>query len=128
MERLTGKSGHGAGGYGFGGLLDLDEAHAAVPGDGEAAVVAEARDVHAGDLTGLENRHALGDFHRVPIHEHLDGVIRVREVDSSPADRSPRWWREIRRRFGLGNRGFRSVELRCRDNGPDLEEKIPGEF
>jgi hypothetical protein len=98
----TGKSGHGAGGDGLGGLLDLDEAHAAVAGDGEAAVVAEARDVHAGHLAGLEHRHALGNLHRVPVHEDFDRVVRFREVDSGPGHRGP--WRRGRLglRLGLG--------------------------
>lgn len=77
IELLTWKRGHGAGGDGLGRLLDLDEAHAAVAGDGETAVVAEPRDVDAGDLAGLEHGEPLGDPHGVPVHEHLERVLRV---------------------------------------------------
>lgn len=85
------EGGHGAGCNGLGGLLDLDEAHAAVPGNGEAAVVAEARDINASDLAGLEHREPLGDPHGVPVDKHLERVLRVaRQLDARPAHGLPR--------------------------------------
>ncbi len=88
-------------------------------------MVAEARDVHAGHLAGLEHRHALGNLHRVPVHEDFDRVVRFREVDSGPGHRGP--WRRGRLglRLGLGRRG-----LRGGDYGSDLEvgEEIPREL
>lgn len=93
-------------------------------------MIAEARNVHAGHLTGLEDRHALGDFHWVPVDKHLDRIIGVGEVDSGPSDRSPRRRREIRGGvgLGLGRGGFRSLELRRGDNRSDLEESISREL
>ncbi len=38
---------------GLGGLFDLDEAHAEVPNDGEAAVIAKPRDIHTANLASL---------------------------------------------------------------------------
>ena len=86
-RKQTGKSGHGIRGDGFGRFLDLDEAHAAVSVDGEATVVAESRDIDVGDFAGLKDRHALWDFHEVPIDEHFDHVFRVREMDSGSSHR-----------------------------------------
>ena len=37
----------------LGGLFDLDEAHAEVPNDGEAAVIAKPRDIHTTNLASL---------------------------------------------------------------------------
>ena len=118
-ERQTGKSGHGARGDGFGRFLDLDEAHAAVSGDGEATVVAESRDIDAGDFAGLKDRHALWDFHGVPIDEHFDRVFRVGEMDSGSGHRGSGRrrrgiWSRVGLWLGLGGRGLRS-----RDNGSD---------
>jgi hypothetical protein len=45
--------------------LHLDQAHAAVAGDRQALVVAEARDLDAGQLAGLQDRDA-GRAPRVP--------------------------------------------------------------
>ena len=119
MKRLTRESGHGARGDRFGRFLDLDEAHAAVSGDGESAVVAEPRDVDAGDLAGLKNGHSFRDFHGVAIHEHLDGVLGVREVDAGAGERSPR--REIGRRrlLRLCGAGFGIPKLRLGDDGSE---------
>lgn len=130
-KNLTRKGRHGAGGDGLGGLLDLDEAHAAVAGDGEAAVVAEPRDVDAGDLAGLEDSEALGDLHRVAIDEDLDGVLRSRagEVDSCPGDRQPRRENLLRQR--LRRRRSRLVgvlELRRGGDGPEEEGPRAEEF
>src|SRR5690606_18894995 len=49
---------HGAGRDGLGRLLLLDQAHAAVAGDRQALVVAEARDLAARELAGLQHRDA----------------------------------------------------------------------
>src|SRR6185437_8668348 len=55
--------GPGAGGDGFGrGFFDFDQAHAAVAGDRETVVIAEAWYFDAGGLAGLEDRGAGGDF------------------------------------------------------------------
>lgn len=94
----TWECGHSARGNGFGGLLDLDEAHTAVSSDGEAAVIAEPRNVNSGDLASLEHCHPLGDFDGEIINEHLDGVIRVGEVDTGASNGS---------RLGEIRRGFR---------------------
>ena len=51
-RKQTRKSGHGIKGDKFRHILDLDEAHAAVSGDGEATVVVELRDIDTGDFTG----------------------------------------------------------------------------
>ena len=83
-------------------------------------MVTEAGNVDAGNLTGLKDSHALGDFHRVPIHEHLDGVLRVREVYPSAGNGGP--GRKIRGR-GLGLGSFGLLELGLGDNGAD--EDVP---
>ena len=59
--QLTWESRHGAGGDGLGRLLDLDEAHAAIARDREPLVEAEARDLGACRLAGLEQRVIGGD-------------------------------------------------------------------
>ena len=110
---MTWERGHGAGGDGLGRFLDLDEAHAAVPGDGESAVVAEARYVDAGDLAGLEHGEPLGDPHRVPVHEHLERVLRVgRELHSGAPHGLPR-----RRQLRVGQRHRRAGLRRSRGGG-----------
>jgi hypothetical protein len=63
-------------------------------------VVAETRDIDAGDLASLKHRHPLGDLHWVSVHEDLDGVLRIGKVDSGSGHRGPR--RKIRRGFRLG--------------------------
>jgi hypothetical protein len=78
-------------------------------------VVAEPRYVDAGDLAGLEHGEALGDPHSVPVHEHLERVLRVAgQLDARAAHRFPRP-RQLRvrgshscaglRRAGGGGRG-----------------------
>ena len=52
----------GAAGHRLGGFFDLDQAHAAIAGDREALMVAEARDFFARSLAGLEHGGAIGDF------------------------------------------------------------------
>lgn len=66
-------------------------------------MVAEPRDVNAGDLTGLQHSESLGDFDRVTIDEDLDGIFRVGEVDSGPAHGGP--GRKIGGGLGLGRGG-----------------------
>src|SRR5208283_2651565 len=55
----------------LGRLLDLDEAHAAVAGDRQALVVAEARDLLAGELAGLQHRRSVRDLDLDPVHREL---------------------------------------------------------
>ena len=74
-RKQTGKSGHGTRGGGFRRFLDLNEAYAAVSGNREAIVVVESRDIDAGDFASLKDRHALWDFHGVPIDKHFDHVF-----------------------------------------------------
>lgn len=99
-QSLTRKSGHGTRGDRLRRLLDFDEAHAAVTGDGEAAVVAEARDIDAGDLAGLQDSKALGNLDWIAINEDFDSVFRVWEMDPGPAHGAPR--RKIWSGLGLG--------------------------
>ena len=58
--------GHGAGGHGLGALLHLHQTHAAVAGDGETVVVAEAGNLDAHHGRGLEKkiRNKYDDFFR----------------------------------------------------------------
>jgi hypothetical protein len=99
-SQLTWERGHGTGSDGLGRLLDLDETHAAVSSDGESAMVAEARDVDAGDLAGLEHGEPLGDPHRMAIHEYLERVLRVgRKLHAGASNGLPR-----RRQLQVGRR------------------------
>ena len=54
---------------GLGDALDLDEAHAAVAGDRQALVVAEARDLGAGLLARLQQRRAVLDLDRLAVDD-----------------------------------------------------------
>lgn len=99
---LTRHGWHGAGSDGLRRLLNLNKAHTAITGDRQPAVIAESRDVNAGDLTGLQHSKSLGDFDGVSIDEDLDGIFGIREVDTGPAHRGPR--REICGGVGLGRR------------------------
>src|SRR5690606_23615542 len=56
------RSRHGAGSHRPWSLLKLDKAHAAVACDGEALVIAEARDFRAGCLAGLQQSGAVCDL------------------------------------------------------------------
>ena len=58
---------HGAGGDRLRHAADLDQAHAAIAGDRQALVIAEARDLDAGQLAGLDQRDAV---------RHLDALCR----------------------------------------------------
>eukprot|EP00965_Chrysotila_dentata_P100181 3309012-Pleurochrysis_carterae.AAC.2 len=49
----------------------LDEAHAAVAGNREALVEAEARDIDADRLTRLEDARAVLNLHGVSVDNHL---------------------------------------------------------
>ena len=51
-------------------------------------MVAKTRNVDAGDLAGLKDRHTLRDFNWISIYEDFGSVFRVGEVDSGPADGS----------------------------------------
>ncbi|OMP09661.1 hypothetical protein COLO4_05243 [Corchorus olitorius] len=79
-KRRIWEGGHGARGDELGGFLDLDKAHTTISSNGESTVITKPWNVYSIDLAGLNNRHALRDFHREPIDEHFDGIIRVREV------------------------------------------------
>lgn len=79
-------------------------------------MVAKTRNVDAGDLAGLKDRHTLRDFNWISIYEDFGSVFRVGEVDSGPADGSS--LRKIRRgriRLGLGCFGI--LELTSGDDG-----------
>ena len=52
-------------------FLNLDEAHAAVSGDGEALVEAEARDVDPRRLDRLQDARAALDLHRVAVNDNF---------------------------------------------------------
>lgn len=62
-------------------------------------MVTEPGNVNPGDLTGLEDREALGDLDRISINEHLDGILRIGKVDTGATDGLP--MREIRGWIGL---------------------------
>src|SRR3546814_14501022 len=62
---------HGAGGDRLGRTLHLDQAHAAVAGHRQAVVVAESRNLDAGELAGLQDRHALCDLDPSSVHRPL---------------------------------------------------------
>jgi len=53
---------HSARGHGLGGLLHLHQAHTAVAGDRQPIVVAKARDINTGLLTGLQYAASTCDF------------------------------------------------------------------
>jgi len=48
-------------------FLNLHQAHAAVGGNRELAVVAEVRNVHAGLVYGVHDRRAVRDLHRLAV-------------------------------------------------------------
>ncbi len=57
-DLLVGGGRQGAGGLRLGRAgLHLHQAHAAIAGDGQALVVAEARDLRPGQFRDLQNRH-----------------------------------------------------------------------
>ncbi len=62
---------HGARGDGLGHADHLDEAHAAVAGDRQALVVAEARDLDARLLARLQQRDAVLDLDRLTVDDEL---------------------------------------------------------
>ena len=77
-------------------------------------MIAETRNVDAGDLAGLEHRKALGDFDGVAIDEYLDGIFGFVEMNPGTGERGPRW--EIWRGIG-GCRSFWVLELRRGSDG-----------
>lgn len=88
-------------------------------------MVAESRNIDAGDFTRLKNSHSLWDLHGVTVHENLDRIVRVREVDPSAGDRSP--GRQIGRRMlrlGLCGGGFRFLELGFGDYGSEKKKVL----
>src|SRR3546814_447972 len=62
---------HGAGGDRLGRTLHLDQAHAAVAGHRQAVVVAESRNLDAGELAGLQDRQALCDLDLLAVDRQL---------------------------------------------------------
>lgn len=84
-------------------------------------MVAEPRDVDAGDLAGLENGHSLGDFDGVTVHEDLDGIVRVGEVNARASKRSPRRKIGGRRLLRLRGGGLGIAKLSLGDDGSEEE-------
>ena len=62
---------HRAGGDRLRRLLHLDQAHAAIAGDRQALVIAEARDFGAGQLAGLQHRDARRDLDLLAVDGQL---------------------------------------------------------
>ena len=62
---------HGAGGNGLRGTFHVDKAHPAVAGDRQSVVIAEARDLDAGFLAGMQNGGAVLDLDLDAIHCQL---------------------------------------------------------
>ncbi len=74
---------HGAGGDRLRHALHLDQAHAAVAGDRQALVIAEARDLDAGLLAGLDQRDAVLDLDGHAVDDQLLGHCRFRSLRTS---------------------------------------------
>jgi hypothetical protein len=77
---------HGARGDRLGHALHFDQAHAAVTGDRQALVVAEARHVNAGLLAGLDQCDPVLDLDRCPVDDQLlrhDPSARSSQSDST---------------------------------------------
>ena len=77
---------HGAGGDRLRHARDLDQAHAAIAGDRQALVIAEARDLDAGETAGLDQRDAV----RHVVLFVIDDELRHASSPSSPEHRSGR--------------------------------------
>ena len=60
--------------------LDLDQAHAALADDREARVVAEVRDVDAGELRGVDEVEVLRDLDRLAVEDDRERVLRRRRA------------------------------------------------
>ena len=78
-----------AGGGQLGHLLDLDEADAAVAGDGEPGVIAVPRHIDAGPAGRLQHGGALLDLHFATVDGQLDRV--GHPVRASPGSASSPW-------------------------------------
>jgi len=89
-------------------------------------MVAEPRDVDAGDLAGLENGHSLGDFDGVTVHEDLNGIIGVREVNARAGERGPRRKIDGRRLFWLCGGGLGIAKRRLGDDGSEEDGGVLG--
>jgi len=93
VDDLAVGHGHGAGRGGFGRTaLDLDQAHAAIAGDGQALVITETRDFLARHLASLEHGGLGGDL-------DLDTVNGDLGHDALPFLRPPRCRNRRSRRF-----------------------------
>lgn len=73
-------------------------------------MIAEPRDVDAGDGAGLQHGHSLGDLNGVAVDEDLDGVVGVGEVDAGPSNGGPRGV-DLGLGGGGGGGGFGFVEV-----------------
>ena len=76
-----------AGGHRFRRLLDLDQAHAAIGGDRQLLVIAEARDVSAVGVRDLDDHGALARLARHAVDLDVDEVF---AHGLRPRDRAPR--------------------------------------
>ena len=88
----------GAGRHGLGRLLDIDQAHAAVGGDGELLVVAEMRNVRARLVGRMHHHAALGHLNLLAVDFDFNhGLVRpIRCVSDRPAFARRRSWPRIR--------------------------------
>src|SRR3546814_9627667 len=92
-------------------LLDLDQAHAAVRGDRQLVVVAEARDRDAGLVGGLDDHRALGRGQFDAVDEDGDLVRRQVGVDGLGAHAATAFGTTVpSRSSSTRNRPFRSEE------------------
>jgi hypothetical protein len=73
--------------------LHLDQAHPAIAGDGQPLVIAEARDLLAGKLAGLEHRRALRHFDLDTVdldHRHRGAGGVAKTVSAAASAKAPR--------------------------------------
>lgn len=84
-------------------------------------MVAESRNIDAGDFARLKNGHSLRYLNGIAVDEDLNGVVGVGEMDAGAGERRPR--REIggRRLLGGGGSGFGIAKLGFGDDGSEEE-------
>src|SRR5205823_1735934 len=66
---------HGARGLDLRDPFDLDQAHPALSDDRQPRVIAEVRDVDAGELGRVDQVHVLRDLDRTAVEEDGEGVL-----------------------------------------------------